>query len=165
MQRPVENKCFSSSVRTINNYDNVSIGLCTINHESFKIWSWKFVFLYRLITLCSHDLLNFDVIKLHVTNCNGHYFTIISHRCPANNTFHMIKHDPNVLRIPCRLHSCDKVRSTPHTIYQHLENENLLFYNLFWETTLLDVVIGIIRLQFKDVINIAMPWMMLERSN
>jgi hypothetical protein len=82
---------------------------------------------------------------------------MISHCCPANNTFHMIKHDPNVLRIPRMLHSCDKVCSTPHTIYQHLENENLLSYNLFWETTLLDVVIGIIKLQFKDVINIAMP--------
>jgi len=126
---------------------------------------------YHLIKLCPHDLLNFDVLKLHVTNCNGHHFTInriihmTSHHCPTNNTFHMIKHDPNIPWIPYRLHLHDKARSTPHTIYRHLENENLLSYNLFWEATLLDIIIAIIRLQFKDAINIAMPWMMLERNN
>jgi len=40
--------------------------------------------------------------------------------------FHMIKHDPNILQIPYKLHLCDKARSIPHTIYRHLENENLL---------------------------------------
>ncbi len=127
--------------------------------------------LYCLIKLCPHDLLNFNVFKLHVTNHNGHHFTInniihmTSHCCPTNNTFHMIKHDPNVLQIPCRLHSHDKACSTPRTIYRHFENENLLSYNLFWEITLLEVVMATIRLQFKDAINIAMPWMMLEKSN
>jgi hypothetical protein len=40
--------------------------------------------------------------------------------------FHMIKHDLNILKIPYKLHLCDEARFTPHTVYQHLENENLL---------------------------------------
>jgi hypothetical protein len=47
------------------------------------------------------------------------------HSYLANNTFHMIKHDPRVLQIPCKLHSYDKADSIPNTIYQHPKNENL----------------------------------------
>jgi hypothetical protein len=36
----------------------------------------------------------------------------------------MIQHDPNVLQIPSKLHLHDKVHSTPHAIYRHLENES-----------------------------------------
>jgi hypothetical protein len=64
----------------------------------------------------------------------------------------MIKHDPSILQIPSKLHLHDKVCSTPHTIYRHLENENLLSYNLTWEATLLDVIMMILGLQFKDAI-------------
>ncbi len=133
---------------------------CAISHESFKIWFWKLVFQHHFIKLCPHDLLSFGVLKLHVTNHNGHQFTIgrIVHMTSfsylINNTLHMIKHDPNILQIPCKLHQCDEACSTSHAIYQPLENENLLFYNLSWEITLLDVIIIILRLQFKDVINI-----------
>jgi hypothetical protein len=77
----------------------------------------------------------------------------------------MIKHDPNILRIPGRLHSCDKTHSTPHTIYGHLENEHLLSKNLFRETPLLNVVISILGFQFKDAITVTTTWTMLERSN
>jgi hypothetical protein len=90
---------------------------------------------------------------------------MISHSCSTNNTFHMIKHDPNVLQIPFRLHSCDKANSTPDTIYRHLENEHLLSMNLSWEIILLDVVIPTLGLQLKYVINIATFLMMFERSN
>jgi hypothetical protein len=61
------------------------------------------------------------------------------------------------------LHSHDGVRAIPHAIYQHPENENLLSYNLTWETIFLDVIIMTIGLQFKDDINIASPCMMLEK--
>jgi hypothetical protein len=64
-------------------------------------------------------------------------------------------HDPSVLQIPCWFHLCDKVHSTPDTIYQHLENEHLFSMNLSWETTLLDVIILILGLQLKYAINIA----------
>jgi hypothetical protein len=72
-------------------------------------------------------LLNLGVLRLHITNHHGHHFTIgkivhmRSHSCPFNNKLHMIKYDPSVLQIPCKLHSCDEARSTPHTIYWHLE--------------------------------------------
>jgi hypothetical protein len=107
--------------------------LCDISHESFKIQFWKLV-QHHLIKLCPHDLLSFSVLKLHVTNHNGHHFIISkivhmrSHSCPTINMLHMIKHDPSVLQIPYRLHLRDKASSTPHTIYQHLENENLMSY-------------------------------------
>jgi hypothetical protein len=77
----------------------------------------------------------------------------------------MIKHDPCVLQILSKLHSHDKAHSTPHTIYQNLENENLLSYNLTLETTLLDVIIATLGLQFKDVIKIATTCTMLKSSN
>ncbi len=132
---------------------------------------WKVMLLHCVIKLCSHYLLNLCVLKLHVTNCNGHHFAIgrivhmTNHNCPTNHTLHMIKHDPSILQILGRLHSCDKTNSIPHTIYGHLENECLLSKNLSKETTLLDVVIWILQLQFKDAINVTTTWTMFERSN
>ncbi len=90
---------------------------------------------------------------------------MISHNCTINNTFHMIKHDANILQIPCKLHSCDKVDSIPDIIYQHLKNKHLLSQNLSLEAILLDVVIMTIGLQFKVVMNISTSWMTLERCN
>jgi hypothetical protein len=136
--------------------------LCDISHESFKFWFWKLV-QHHLIKFFPHDLLSFSVLKLHVTNRNGHHFTIRkivhmkSHSCSTINTLHMIKHDPSVLQIPYRLHLRDKASSITHIVYQHLENENLMYYNLFSKTTFLNVVIMTLGLQFKDVINIATP--------
>jgi hypothetical protein len=88
-----------------------------------------------------------------------------SHSCPISNTLHVIKHDPNVLQIPSKLHLHDETHSTPHTIYRHFENENLLSYNLTWESTLLDVNITTLGFQFKDGINITTPRMIFESNN
>ncbi len=49
-----------------------------------------------------------------------------NHNPPANNMLHMIKHDPNILQIPCKFHLCDEANSTPNTIYQHFKNKHLL---------------------------------------
>ncbi len=101
---------------------------------------------HSLTKLCPHDMLNFGVLRLYVTNCNGHHFTItrivhmISHSCPTNNMLHMITHDHNVLQIPYRLHSHDEPCSIPHVIYRHLENENFFSYNMTWEVAPLDVI-------------------------
>ncbi len=147
-------------LRSINNSNNIPIGLCIINHKSLEIWFWKIMLLHHVIELFPHYLLSLHVLKLYVTNLNGCHFTICriihmtSHSCPTSHTLHMIKHDPNILQIPYRLHSCDKTCSTPHIIYGHLENEHLSSKNLSREATLLDVVILILRLQFKDVINV-----------
>jgi hypothetical protein len=129
------------------------------------------VLLHRVVELCPHYLLNLHVLKLYVTNRNGHHLVIgriihmTSHSCPTNHMLHMIKHDLNILQIPYRLHLCDKTCSTPHIIYGHLENEHLLFKNLSKEATFLDDVISTLRLQFKDVINVTTTSMMLQRSN
>jgi len=108
---------------TIDNSNHIPIGLCIINHESFETWFWKTMFQHRFIKFCPHDLLNFNVLKLHVTNHYGHHFTIsktmnmANHNYLASNMLHIIKHDPRVLQIPYRLHLCEKAHFTPHTIY------------------------------------------------
>jgi hypothetical protein len=108
---------------TINNFNNVPIGFCIINHGSFEIRFWKLMLQHCFIELCPHKSLSFRIFKLHIINNYGQHFTIeriihmTSHYCPANNMFHIIKHGPNVLQIPCRLHSCDEANSTPVTIY------------------------------------------------
>jgi hypothetical protein len=149
----------------------IPIGLCIVNHESLEIGYWKPMLQHHFIKFCPHKSLNFGVLKLHIINSFGWHFTIdkiihmISHNCPNSNMFHMIKHDPSILQIPCRLHSCEKVDSTPISIYQHLENEHLLSTNLSWEVALLDVVISTLGLQLKYVINMATCWMTLEKNN
>jgi hypothetical protein len=119
--------------------------LCVINYESLKIQFWKLVLQHNLIKLCPHDMLSFNVLKLHVTNCNGHHFIIsgivhmTSHSCPTNNMLKMIKHDIIVLQIPYRLQSCDQAHSTPHIVCKHfvlqliLESNTLEhIHNNFW---------------------------------
>jgi hypothetical protein len=121
------------------------------------------MFQHHVIKFDPHYLLSLHVLRLHVTNHNGHHFTIgriiymTSHSCPTNHMLHMITHDPRVLQIPYKLHLCEKIHFTPHTIYQHLENEQLLSYNLSREITLLDIIIVTLGLQFKDAINITTP--------
>jgi hypothetical protein len=90
---------------TINNYDNVSISLCTISHESFEI---KFgnpcfnIVSLNFIHINHWASMSLDCISQKIY---GHHFTIgrivhmASHNCPISNTFHMIKHDPNILQI------------------------------------------------------------------
>jgi len=92
-------------LKTINNFDNIPIGLCVISHESLEIGFWKPILQQCFIKLCPHKSLNFNVFKLHITNNYGQHFTIdmivhmTSHSCPPNNTLHMIKHDLNILQI------------------------------------------------------------------
>ncbi len=125
----------------------------------------------HFIKFCPHKSLSFGVLRLFITNNYGQHFTIdkiihmTSHSYPIGNMLHMIKHDPSVLQIPCRLHLCDEAHSILNTIYQHLEIEHLLSMNLSQETTLLDVIILTLRLQMKYVINIATSWMTFERNN
>jgi len=108
---------------TINNVNDVLIGLCIVSHESFEIRFWKLVLQHCFIKLCPHKSLSFNVFKLHIINNYGQHFIIeriihmTSHYCLANNMFHIIKHDPSILEIPCRLHSCDETNSTPVTNY------------------------------------------------
>jgi hypothetical protein len=127
--------------------------------------------LHRVIELFPHYLLNFHVLRLHVTNRNGHHFVvgriihITNYSYPTNRMFHMIKYDPSILQIPCKLHSCDKTCFAPHIIYGHLENEHLLSNNLSKEATPLDIVISTLGFQFKDVINVTTIRIMFERNN
>ncbi len=124
--------------------------------------------LHHVIEFFPHYLLNLHVLILHVTNQNGHHFAVCrivhmtSHSCPTNHMLHMIKHDPSILQIPCKLHSCHKTHSTPHTIYEHLENEHLLSKNLSTQIIFLDIVISTLGFQFKDAINVGTIWTMFE---
>jgi hypothetical protein len=86
--------------RTINDSHNIPICLHIVYHESFEIWFGKFMFDHCVVWLCSHNLLHFNVFKLHVANYNGHDFVIgqiiylASYCCLVGNTFNTIKHYP-----------------------------------------------------------------------
>jgi len=143
---------------------------CAINHESLKIWFRKLMLQHHLIKLCLHDLLSFGVLKLHVTNHNGHQFTIgrivhmTSCNCLASNTLHMIKHDPNVMQILYKLHLWRGLLHSPRHLSISWKWKPFIL-QLVLGSNILGVVIKIIGLQFKDVINITTPWTMFERSN
>jgi hypothetical protein len=82
---------------SINNSSSITIGLCVISHESLEIRFWKVVLLHHVIEFFPHYLLSLCVLKLHVTNHNGHHFAIgwivhmRNHDCPTNYILHMIQ--------------------------------------------------------------------------
>jgi hypothetical protein len=127
-----------------NDFDNISIWLRIIYHESLEVWFGILVLDHCVIELCPHDMLHFFVFRLHVTNNNGHNFAInqiiyrASHYCPICDTLDMFKHDLIFFQISPKLHSCNKAHSIPNPINQHFENENT---NFLWKTTFLDVII------------------------
>jgi hypothetical protein len=100
-------------LRIINDSNNIPICLCIVCNESFEVWFTIVMFDHCFVDFCPHDLLCFDVFKLHVTNYNGHDFVICyivymaNHYYLANDTFDMVKYDPKSLQISPRLHSCN----------------------------------------------------------
>jgi hypothetical protein len=100
------NHLHNDILRTIINFDNIPICLCTIHHGSFEAWFNIPMFEHCVVELCPNDLLWFGVFKLHVANYNGHDFAIshiinmVGHRCPTNDLLHMVKHDSRVSKSP-----------------------------------------------------------------
>jgi hypothetical protein len=119
-------------LRILNDFNNIPICLCIVHNESFEVWFTIILFDHCVVELCPHDLLCFNVFKLHVANCNGHDFVICyiiymaNHCCLANDAFDMIKYDPKSLQIFPKLHLCIHVHSIPNPIKQHLQNEYFL---------------------------------------
>lgn len=113
-------------LRTVNDFNNIPICLCIVHNESFEVWFTILMFDHFFVELCPHDLLCFDVFKLHVANYNGHDFVICyiiymaNHCYLTNDAFDMVKYDPKILRISPRLHSCNQVHSIANPIKQHL---------------------------------------------
>ncbi len=90
----------------VNDSNNIPICLCIVRNESFEVWFTIVMFDHCFIELCPHNLLCFNVFKLHVANYNGHDFVICyiiymaNHCCLANDAFDMVKYGPNVFQIP-----------------------------------------------------------------
>jgi hypothetical protein len=147
--------------QNINYFYHVLIGLCTISHESLKIWFWKPVLQHCFIKLCPMicwSLVSSNCmsqIAMVVTLQIGRIVHMTNHSCPTINMLHVIKHDPTILQIPCR--SCIHViRLAPlPTPFIDILKMNTFCQAKTFEPTLLNEVIMTLRLQFKDAINIA----------
>jgi hypothetical protein len=102
------------------------------HHESLETGFNILVFEHCAIEFCPHDLLCFDVFRLHVAKCNGHDFVIswiinmIGHYCPIGNSLHMVKLDQRAFQITIKLHLCNKSNSIPNPVNGHLEKNYLL---------------------------------------
>jgi hypothetical protein len=90
---------------TINDCDNIPICLHVIHHDSLQVWFRILVLDHCVIEFCPHDLLRFNVFKLHISNINVHGFVIsriiymASHCCLVGKMFDMVKHDLRIFQI------------------------------------------------------------------
>jgi hypothetical protein len=91
--------------RAINDFDSIPICLHVIHHDSLQVWFRIHAFNHFVIKLCPHDLLHFDVFKLHIPNSNVHDFVIsriiymASHCCLVGEVLDMVKHDIRIHQI------------------------------------------------------------------
>jgi hypothetical protein len=61
--------------------------------------------------------------------------------CLVLNTFHMIKYDPKCLEITTNLNPLHQITSTTISIHKHFEHEQFFSKLLYWEKTILNVVV------------------------
>ncbi len=94
----------------INNANNIPICLCIIFHEPLESNRTQSFPLNNYIELLPEDTLNFHVLGLHVTNDNCHdlaiewVINVTGHGRPSLNTFYVIEHHPQILKIVTWLH-------------------------------------------------------------
>jgi hypothetical protein len=129
----------------IDNSDNIPVGLRTVCHEAFKNGLLHAISLHHLVEFSPHDTLDLCVLRLHVTYGDGHDLAI---RCIVHMARHcgllldmldMVKHKPRVLQISSWLHALDEVHTTSRSIFQHLEDIDLILA-LPWKDVALDVL-------------------------
>jgi hypothetical protein len=69
------------------------------------------------------------------------------------------------LEIAPRLHSSDKPNFAPNLVNGYLETKDFLTSYLAWETTFVDEIVTILRLQLKDIVIVTSIQTMLKQSN
>jgi hypothetical protein len=129
----------------INDSDSIPIGLGTVRHEAFEVGILHAVLCHEIVEFSPHDTLDLRVLRLHVTDGNGHDLAI---RCIVHVTRHcgpfldmldMVKYESSVLEISSWLHALDEVHTTSRSVYQHLEDVHLILA-LTWKDVGVDVL-------------------------
>jgi hypothetical protein len=69
------------------------------------------------------------------------------------------------LEITPRLHSCDKPNFVPKLVSGHLKKKDFLTSYLAWETTFVDEIVTILRLQLKDIVIVTSIQTILKQNN
>jgi hypothetical protein len=129
----------------IDNSDGIPVGLRTICHEAFEVGLFYAISLHHLVEFSPHDTLNLRVLQLHVTYDNGHDLAIrcivhmVRHCGPFLDTLDMVKYKLRVLQISSWLHALDEVHTTSRSVFQHLEDVDLILA-LPWKDFALDVL-------------------------
>ena len=102
----------------VHNANRIPIGHGAICHKSFEIRVFHSVAMHDSIQAPPKLYLNFCVLQLHITHCNGHYLLLLrvihvaGHRGPVLHALDVVKHQPRIVQVPCRLHPPYEVHST-----------------------------------------------------
>ena len=140
----------------IESLDGIPVGLHIVCHEAFKVGLLHTISLHHLIQFSPHDTLDLHVLGLLVTYSNGHDLAIrcivymARHCSPLLDTLDMVKHKPRILQISSWLHALDEVHTTSRSIFQHLEDVDLILA-LPWKDVALDVLNRGVPLYCHDV--------------
>jgi hypothetical protein len=141
----------------IHDSDNIPIGLCTVRHEAFEVGILDAVLCHEIVEFSPHDTLDLRVLRLHVTDGDGHDLAIrcivhVTRDCgPFFDMLDMVKHEPSVLEISSWLHVLDEVHTTSRFVFQHLEDVHLVLA-LIWKDVGLDVLNYGVRFHSHDAV-------------
>ena len=102
----------------VHNANRIPIGHGAICHEALEIGVFHSVATHDSVQAPPKLYLNFCVLRLHITHCNGHYLLVLrvvdvaGHRGPVLHALDVIKHHPRIQQVPWRLHPPYEVHST-----------------------------------------------------
>jgi hypothetical protein len=128
----------------LDNSNDIPVGLPTVRHKAFEVGILYIFLSHEFVEFSPHDTLDLLVLRVHVTYNNSHDFAIyyivqVAHHCgPFLNALDMVKYEPHILKISSWLHALDKVHTTSRSVYQHLEDVDLILA-LTWKDVAVDV--------------------------
>jgi hypothetical protein len=126
--------------RPVNNPHGIPIGLCTVDHEAFDVGLGDSMAGYDVVEVMPNKNLSIIVFVLEVAANDGHntlvgsFVYVAGHGGLFGDAFHMVGHDPSMLKIPARFHALTLVDPTTKADFKHLENKNFVnFITLAWD--------------------------------
>jgi hypothetical protein len=118
--------------RAVDNPYDYPFGLRTIRHEAIEMWLWDSMPNYDMVEVMSKKHLSIFVLKLEVTASNGHdvlvcpVVYVASHGGPLGHSLDMVRHDPNMLEIPTRLHAPNQINPTIGANLERFEDDDFV---------------------------------------
>ena len=149
---------------SVNNLDDIPIGLRTVGHETFEMRLGDAMASRDVVEVMLEKHLSIFIFELEIAASDGHNALVGSivyvayHGGPLGDTFDMIGHDPNVFKIPARLHAHNQVDPTTRVDLIHLEYKNLVHVvTMAWELIQMDIGLGADTSKLGDAIHIPQP--------